>query len=76
MLREASSDFDLDRAIHVYPTHAPNTAVLDRYRAKGEQVFKIDSQDDLINTTKIVDNVNIDSIAPGDINKTGRLQKE
>ncbi|GBL89808.1 hypothetical protein AVEN_179589-1 [Araneus ventricosus] len=38
VLTEASDDFDLDRAIRIYPTRAQfdadNTAVLERYRAK------------------------------------------
>ncbi|GFV77179.1 phosphatidylinositol N-acetylglucosaminyltransferase subunit Q [Trichonephila clavipes] len=54
--------------IRIYPTRwqvdAHNTAILDRYRAKEVRVFKIRSQDVLINA----DNVNMDSIVSGDIN--------
>ncbi|GFY56290.1 ATP-dependent DNA helicase [Trichonephila inaurata madagascariensis] len=79
LLTEASGDFDLDRAIHIYPTReqvdALNAAVLDRYRAKKVGVFKIWSQDVLINVTRSEDNQNMDNIISGDINKTGGLQK-
>ncbi|GFY49493.1 phosphatidylinositol N-acetylglucosaminyltransferase subunit Q [Trichonephila inaurata madagascariensis] len=55
-------------AIRIYPTRAQveahNTAVLDRYRAKEVRVFKIRSQDVLINA----DNVNMDNIVSGGIN--------
>ncbi|GFY49303.1 ATP-dependent DNA helicase [Trichonephila inaurata madagascariensis] len=54
---------------------AHNTAVLDRYRVKV-RVFKIRSQDVMRNVTRNADNVNMDNIVSGDINTTGRLQKE
>ncbi|GFY72261.1 ATP-dependent DNA helicase [Trichonephila inaurata madagascariensis] len=45
MLKEASGDFDLDRAIRIYSTRtqvdAQNTAVLDRYRAKVVRVLNL-----------------------------------
>ncbi|GFQ72618.1 ATP-dependent DNA helicase [Trichonephila clavata] len=80
MLTEASGDFDLDRAICMYPTRAQvdahKTAVLDRYRVTKVRVFKFLSQDVLINATRNADNVITDNIVSGNINKTGGLQKE
>ncbi|GFV15383.1 ATP-dependent DNA helicase [Trichonephila clavipes] len=59
----------LKRPIHIYPTRAQvdahNTAVLDRYRAKEVRLFKIQSQDVLINATSNVENLNMDNIVSG-----------
>ncbi|GFY67637.1 ATP-dependent DNA helicase [Trichonephila inaurata madagascariensis] len=72
--------FLLTGSFRKYPTRAQvdvhNTAALDRYRAKEVRVFKIRSQDFLINTTRNADNANMNNIVSDDIKKTGWLQKE
>ncbi|GFV49763.1 RNase H domain-containing protein [Trichonephila clavipes] len=54
---------------------AHNTAAFDRYRAKEERIFKLQSENALINATRKADNVNMNNIVSYDINKTGWLQK-
>lgn len=80
VLTEASGDFDLDKAIRIYPTRAlvdaHNTAVIEQYRAQGVRIFRIRAQDVLVDATRNNENVNMDNIVSGDINKTGGLQKE
>lgn len=80
LLTEASGDFDLDKAIRIYPTRkqvqAHNTAVLEQYRAKGVRIFKIRAKDVLVNATRNDESVNMNNIVSGDINKTGGLQED
>ncbi|GFR10242.1 uncharacterized protein TNCT_712131 [Trichonephila clavata] len=80
MLTEVSGYFDLDGAIRIYSTReqvdAHNTTILDRYRTKEVRVFKIWSQDVLMNAMRNTDNVNVFNIVSCDINKVGGLQNE
>lgn len=80
VLNNPSGDFDLDKAIRIYPTRAQvdshNSKVLEKYRAQGKIISKIRAQDVLVDATRNADDVNMDNIVSSDINKTGGLQKE
>ncbi|XP_076285563.1 ATP-dependent DNA helicase PIF1-like [Lasioglossum baleicum] len=80
MLTEASGEFQLDRAIWIYPTRklvdAHNTAVLEQHRVQGVKIFTIRAQDVLVNAKRNAENVNMDNIVSFDIDKTGGLPKK
>ncbi|GFY69928.1 ATP-dependent DNA helicase [Trichonephila inaurata madagascariensis] len=75
MLTEAVLNWIVQSAYTQLMFKLMHTAVLDKYRAKKVRVFKIQSQDVLINVTRNTDNVNMDNIVSGDIDKTGGFTK-
>lgn len=79
LITEATGDFDLDKAIRIYPLRAQveahNNAVLEKYRQQGKQIYKIKAQDQIINATRNVANVDIENIVHNDVNKTGGMPK-
>jgi len=52
LITEATGDFDLDKAIRIYPLRsqvdAHNLAVLEKYRRDGKQIYKIRAQDRIV----------------------------
>jgi ATP-dependent exoDNAse (exonuclease V) alpha subunit len=80
ILIEPSGEFAINKAIRIFPTRkkvdAHNKAVLDFYRAQGEQIYKIRAQDRLVDTTKSIENVNMNKIVSCDVNKTGGMPNE
>ncbi|KMQ83612.1 atp-dependent dna helicase pif1-like protein [Lasius niger] len=78
VLKEATGDFEVDKALRIYPTRAQvdshNGIVLEKYRSKGITISKIIAQDNLVNATR-KDTVDINTIVSSDTNKTGGLPK-
>lgn len=66
--------------MRIYPTNEKvfkhNQKVLEYYRAKGTAMAIITAQDQLVDTRRKTDKVNLQDITPTDINKTGGLPKE
>jgi ATP-dependent exoDNAse (exonuclease V) alpha subunit len=79
MLKEATGEFAINKAIRVYPTRklvaAFNQSVLDHYRAKGERMFRIRAQDQIIDARDNA-NINMQTAVPKDINFTGGYPAE
>ncbi|KAH9643908.1 hypothetical protein HF086_016458 [Spodoptera exigua] len=75
LLQDTSDEFAIDKALRVYPTNQQvndhNSAVLNLYRNNGARIYKIKAQDQLVHATRNADNVDIATIIPADINKTG-----
>ncbi|KAH9638034.1 hypothetical protein HF086_014895 [Spodoptera exigua] len=80
LLQDTSDEFAIDKALRVYPTNQQvndhNSAVLNLYRNNGARIYKIKAQDQLVHATRNADNVDIATIIPADINKTGGLPSE
>ncbi|KAJ8719782.1 hypothetical protein PYW08_011957 [Mythimna loreyi] len=76
----SSGEFSIEKALRIYPTNQQvnkhNSAVLEHFRKKNTQMFKIIAQDRLIDGSKKNDQININKILHTDINKTGGLPKE
>ncbi|KAJ8868463.1 hypothetical protein PR048_029991 [Dryococelus australis] len=76
----ATGEFSIDKALRIYPTNQQfndhNHAVLEHFRAKGTTMFKIKAQDKLIDATKKAKNIDIETIIPPDINKTGGMPQK
>lgn len=74
------SSFAIDKALRIFPTNnqvdAHNQLVLEYFRNNGTEMFKIKSQDMLVDATRNMDKVTLDSIIHKDINKTGGFPKE
>ncbi|KAJ8869505.1 hypothetical protein PR048_028496 [Dryococelus australis] len=75
--RLATGEFFIEKALRIYLTNQQandhNQAVLEHFRAKGTTMFKIKSQDKLLDATRNAKNIDIDTIIPSDINKTGGM---
>src|SRR5690606_13014222 len=80
LLTEATGDFDINKAIRIYPTNAQvdehNTAVLEQYRKAGVDIYKVKAKDALINQTRNRNDVQIETLVPKKIDKTGGLPTE
>jgi ATP-dependent exoDNAse (exonuclease V) alpha subunit len=81
MLSEQSGEFAINKAIRIFPLRQQvddhNTAVLSYYREQpGVRIFNIRAQDRLVDATRNVENINMDTIVPVDINKTGGMPKQ
>ncbi len=78
MQSEADEDgeFALGKAIRIYPTNVlvdqHNARVLEYFRTKKNvQLFQIKAQDSIVDATRKMTNVELETIIPSDINKTG-----
>lgn len=76
----SSGEFSIEKALRIYPTNQQvnkhNSAVLEHFRKKNTQMFKIIAQDQLIDGSKKNDQIDINKIIHTDVNKTGGLPKE
>lgn len=76
--QEATGEFSIGRALRIFPTNKQvqdhNQAVLQYFKAKNTQMFKIKAQDRLVD--KPDENIDYDKITPKDINKTAGLPRE
>lgn len=75
-----SGEFSIEKALRIYPTNQQvnehNAAVLEHFRKKKTQTFKILAQDQLIDGTHKKGQIDVKNIIHSDINKTGGLPKE
>lgn len=74
-------EFAIERALRIYPTNQQvndhNRKVLEHFRSKGTEIFKIRAQDQLVDASRpFRDDAHLDTIIPNDINNTGGLSKE
>ncbi|KAJ8869058.1 hypothetical protein PR048_030619 [Dryococelus australis] len=78
--RVATGEFSIEKALRIYPTNQQvndhNQAVLEHFRAKGTTMFKIKAQAKLIDATRNGKHIDIDTIIPSDINKTGGMPQK
>ncbi|GBL75426.1 hypothetical protein AVEN_194612-1 [Araneus ventricosus] len=76
--KESTGEFAIDKALRIYPTlqqvNDHSRAVLDFFKAKGTQMYKIKEQDKLVDATRNLENTNLKDIIPIDINKTTRTR--
>lgn len=77
---ESSGEFSIERALRIYPTNQQvtdhNNLVLKYYENKSTEMFTIKAQDQIVDSTRNIDSITLESIIPIDINKTGGLPKE
>ncbi|XP_059150287.1 uncharacterized protein LOC131937110 [Physella acuta] len=74
-----TGDFGIDKALRIYPTNEQvnthNEIVLQYFRSINTDIIRIKAQDQLIDATRNTDNVDIHTLFPTDINKTGGLPR-
>jgi hypothetical protein len=79
-LKEPTGEFALNKAIRIYPTRKMvedhNNSVLQYYRSQGTRIYKIESQDRIIDSGRNADKIDMSKVVSNDINKTGGLKKE
>jgi hypothetical protein len=65
---EPINEFSIEKALRIFPTNEQvnkhNEAVLQHFRDKKTQMFKIKAQDMLVDSTRNTDNVNMEKITP------------
>lgn len=80
ILTEATGEFGIDKALRIYPTNKQvddhNTAVLQYFKDKNVTMYTIKAQDQLVDATRNLGNIDLNDIIPTDINKTGGLPKK
>ncbi|GBL79080.1 ATP-dependent DNA helicase PIF1 [Araneus ventricosus] len=78
--KESTGEFAIEKALRIYPTlqqvNDHNLAVLDIFKAKGTQMYKIKAQDKLVDATQNLGNINLKDKIAFDINKTGGLPQQ
>ena len=76
---DEDGEFSIERALRIYPTNQQvddhNKRVLEHFRSKGVEMFKVQAQDSLIDASRPL-KYSIDTVIQKDINKTGGLPKE
>ena len=75
--KREDGQFSIERAIRIYPTNDQvkkhNKKVLRHFRKKRVEMYTFKAQDQIIDSTKNLNKVNIDNIISKDINKTAGL---
>jgi PIF1-like helicase len=78
--KEPTGEFSIERALRILPTNVQvdehNQAVLQHFRDKNTEMFKIKAQDTLVDATRNTANLDLERVTPTDINTTAGLPKE
>lgn len=78
--KEGTGEFTIEKALRIYPINDQvfkyNQAILDHFRSKEIPMIKIAAQDQFLDATSKIYNINFDDIIPTYINKTGDLHKQ
>ena len=76
---QEDGEFSIEKALRIFPTNQQvddhNRRVLEHFRSKHVEMFKITARDTLVDATRPLKD-SIDTVIPTDINKTGGLPKE
>lgn len=77
--KEADGEFSIEKALRIYPTnkqvHDHNELVLKKFE-RNARIYTVKAQDRIIDSTRNIEDVELERIIPADVNKTGGLPAE